>query len=284
MTMRIVISSFILAVMLLQAHAAVEVAVLYNGEARLPASMQLGPWGSSERFFDFTPIPVNPTTFALPIHIQGRYQGTRLDFNPPLDTAQYLGKPDSLLELYLRAPDNTPVAAVALPKMANLRITFFTQQGIATLDIPVEKFYPQTEINASWRRIAIPLNSFTGTTLPAGNLERLLISADSPSDFLLGRIAFVRDVSRLQLRISSLPNQVRVGEAISFFAHVEADLTPYNISWDFGAHQQASIDATGESATFHYPVPGTYTVTATVTDRYGIKEPVTAQSIVTISD
>lgn len=282
--MRLFINGLILALMLLQARAAVEVAVLYNGEARLPVSMKLGPWGSSTRLYDYTPIAVNPTAFALPIHILGRYQGTRIDFNPALDTTQFLGKPDSLLELYLRAPENIPVSTVNLPKMANLRVTFFTQQGIATLDIPAEKFYPQTEINATWRRIAIPLNSFIGTKLPAGNLERLLISADSPTDFLLGRIAFVRDVSPLQLRIAALPNQVRAQEAISFFAHVEADLTPYIISWDFGTHEQASIDASGESATFQYPKSGTYTVTATVTDRYGIKEPVMAQSIVTINE
>ena len=259
------------------APCAVEVAVLYNGESTLPNTMQLGVWGArTGDNINHTPLPVTRNIFGLPVQVQGRYQGTRLDFTPPLDTTQFLGKPDTLLEFYLRPVETGLTSNIILPHIPNLRVTLFTRLGINTIDVPAEQFYPNDEVDNVWRRIAIPLAGFDKGIPLGGPLSRLVISTDTPAIFLIGRIAFVRDVAPLQLHLTAMPTRPRTGELISVSANAQGDLTPYEINWDFGARPTPSIDANGEHVKFSFSTPGRYTIAATISDLYSIKEAVTA--------
>ena len=127
------------------ARAALDVAVIYDGQATLPATVQLGDWGAAKGTLpgNSKPVAVKNAGSGLPIATRGRYQGTRIDLTPPIETEMFLGTADAYLELYLRA---TPTAATTqasqLPTLRNLRITLYTQSGVGILSIPAADFFP----------------------------------------------------------------------------------------------------------------------------------------------
>src|SRR2546422_153998 len=63
---------------------------------------------------------------------------------------------------------------------------------------------------------------------------------------------------------------------VTFTANASGGTSPYNYSWDFGDR----ATATGASATHSYVLPGTYTVTLTVTDANG--QTVTTSQTITV--
>lgn len=266
---------------------AMDVLVLYNGEATLPANMVLGVWGAlpaEGRAITFTPLPVAPKVYGIPLALQGRYQGIRIDFLTPISTDTFLGKSDAFLELYLRSTSFTPSAHVPMPSLTSLRVTLFTQGGVNTLAVPSNDFYPLDEVDGNWMRLALPLNRLPAKYPLAGDLRRLLITTDSPVKLLLGRVACIRDFAMLRATISSAPAILRTGTPVILSAAVEGGLTPYAVSWNFGiAADPAVIDATGASATALFPKAGNYLITCTVRDTDGIKDPITVTRTVTIT-
>ena len=270
------------------ALGAVDMLVLYNGQAALPVNAAFGVWGAAPpgdaANLSFTPKPVGPGAFGIPLALQGRYQGVRMDFHTPINTDTFLGKADAFLELYVRSTVITPATRVPMPPLTSVRVTFFTQGGINTLAVPAGEFYPLDEVDGNWIRLALPLNRLSPKYPLGGEMYRLLIMTDSPATLLLGRFAFIRDVTMLRAKISSAPAVLRVGEPVHFSAGVEGGLTPYAVIWNFGLTADATaIDAAGDAVTTSFPKAGSYTITCTVRDTLGIKDPITVTRQVPVS-
>ncbi|HOS44387.1 MAG TPA: PKD domain-containing protein [Armatimonadota bacterium] len=163
---------------------------------------------------------------------------------------------------------------IPMPAFKNLRFTFITEKGPAILDIKPEHLTPVDD--GRWERVEIPL-SLINTALPMGTkLSRLLITADEPVEMYIGRIAVVKDVTPITVNTFIYPNFLEAGQRIYFAARVEAGLSRYEVQWDFDAKAGASVDAVGERVTHVYDTEGTYTVTCTVRDMNGNKEPAVA--------
>lgn len=257
---------------------ALDVAVIYDGQATLPATMQLGEWGAAKGTLPTAtkPVAVKNAGAGVPIATRGRYQGTRIDLTPPIDTDMFLGAPDAYLELYLRA---TPTAATTkasqLPALRNLRITLYTESGVGVLSIPAADFFPQQEIAGGWVVLDLPLSRLSTKDALSGAMSRLVISSDDAATMLLGRLAFVRDVSPLQAAITTFPATLQTGQPVVFTAHADGAVTDCRVSWDFDTAAGPTVDATGDRVSYVYANAGTYTVTCTVRDVNGVKDPIT---------
>ncbi len=89
-----------------------ELAVIYNGESQLPASVVLGDWGylprDAKETMPFQPQRLSPgrKVYALMLSTLGRYQGARFDFRQPLNAAALFEQTNVYLEMYLRAMPN----------------------------------------------------------------------------------------------------------------------------------------------------------------------------------
>ncbi|HEY3376537.1 MAG TPA: PKD domain-containing protein [Armatimonadota bacterium] len=262
------------------AFAAVDVQTIYNGQGALPANVTLGEWGTSvsKDAPSISPLPVlvKEKMYGLTVISNGRYQGTRLDFAPPINTESFFGPQDAFLEVYLRAmPGEKKLGtAVPMPALHNLRFTFFTQGGVGVLDIPASQFYPREEVLGTWVKIDLPLQRMPATPI-GGLMSRLVISSDEPASFLIGRLAFIRDVSPLKGKITTFPATAEVGKSLFFSANVTSAVTGCAVTWTFDSAAGSSVDATGERVLYTYTNPGAYTVTCTLRDVNGIKEPVT---------
>jgi len=229
-----------------------------------------------------------------------RQPGGRLDRmeRPPDGPGDVIEDPMRPVRQPLRQPTRTPDEAfpdefkravqsdpttVPLPRMKNLRLTFFTEQGEGLLILTPEDFYPRDEVNKTWVRLGIPLSLLKKELPVGGKLTRLVISSDEPAELLIGRMAFVRDTDPIQLRLFINPPFLEAKKSIFLAARIEGGLTPYEVTWDFDTAAGASVDATGERVTYTYAKEGVYTITCTARDKTGGKPPTVSSIEVKIS-
>lgn len=259
------------------ATAATETLAIYNGEAALPGGLSLGEWGGTRtdgQAAAFRPVQLRTGVFGIPIATLGRYQGTRFDFTPPLDTQRIFGDDHVYLELYLRAPGPAENEGV-MPALGNLRFTFFTQKGIGFFTVPAAQFYPADLVKDGWVRIDLPLCRLPKGQPLGGSLYRLVLSADRPAQFLLGRLAVMVEMASPRVEVTTFPAVLETGQTVFFNSGADGGITPCTTSWDFDTAAGASVDATGNRATYVFTNPGLYLVTATVRDLNGERDPVT---------
>jgi len=265
---------------------ALDVATIYNGESRWPANLQVGEWGNAQgdaQILSPTPLEVKTGVYGIAVSTLGRYQGTRFDFNPPLDTHLIFGVKNVYLELYLRPSLNTVNKHGFMPNLTNLRFTLFTANGIGTCAVPASQFYPAEVIQKTWVKIDLPLSKLDPALHLSGPLSRIVITSDGPVSFLLGRLAVVQDTSALRADITTFPAILETDQTIFFSASVDSGLSPCTAAWDFDTTTGATVDAMGNQVTCRYTNPGTYLITCTVRDANGIKDPITVTKEIKIN-
>jgi len=202
---------------------------------------------------------------------------------PPTDAdGTIVPGPDETVSGDVNNPEKKPLT-VPLPQLKNIRITFYTEKGQGMLVVTPDQFYPKEEINNFWVRIGIPLSQIQKGLPIGGKLYRMVITSDEPTEFLVGRLAFVRDSDHIQANLFVFPPFLEAKRSIFFASRVEAGLTPYEVQWDFDSQAGESVDAVGERVTYTYPAEGLYTITCTVRDKTGAKEPVVSKLEVKIS-
>jgi hypothetical protein len=341
--------------------AAEELTVIYDGSPSLPNKVVMGDWGFLPRLPDntapFKPQRISRSTYALKLASLGRYQGTRFDFQAPLDTAPFFESKTTYLEILMRATDEkkagtdaaTPAAGgstdayssaamtnqptttapvpppvpggpgmppppggpgapgagapgeeplpanmpeemlppkpspttVPAPMYKNLRFSFFTEKGQGLLVVTPEMLRPVEA--GKWLRIDIPLSLLNPALPVGGKMSRLVISSDEPMEMLVNRIAIVRDTTPMTVNTFIFPGFLEAGQRIFFAARVTAGLSKYEVQWSFDAKNDTKVDATGERVTHIYDLEGTYTVTCTVRDINGGKEPISTSLEVKVS-
>jgi hypothetical protein len=166
---------------------------------------------------------------------------------------------------------------VALPGLPNLRITLVTEKGEALLSAPMSELFPRTEVAGAWLQVALPLSALQAATPPGGDLSRLIFTADSAGELLLGRVAFVRDTTPMTVTVSAFPPAPDVDQVVALSATVSSGLAKPTITWCFNAVAGPAVDAAGERTTARFPAAGPYVVLCTVSDSGGQKEAVRGQ-------
>ena len=161
-----------------------------------------------------------------------------------------------------------------MPTLANLRFTFFTEKGAAILTVPAEDFYPKEEIKRQWIRISIPLNDIDPSFAIGEKLTRIVISSDKPNAFLIGRMAFMLDEDPIVMHPLIYPAFIEAGKRIFFASRPESGLAKVETNWNFDHGNGQSIDAKGDRTTYTFDSAGLYTLTCTVRDVTGGKDPV----------
>jgi hypothetical protein len=170
---------------------------------------------------------------------------------------------------------------IPMPDFKNLRFTFITEKGPAILDINPAMLHPVDD--GKWARVEIPM-SLLNKQLPMGEkLQRLLITADEPLELFVGRILIVKDATPLSLTTFIYPNFLEAGQRIFFAARVATGLSQYEVRWDFDTKGGASVDAVGERVTHVFDTEGNYSITCTLVDKNGGKEPTSVVMDVKVS-
>lgn len=167
--------------------------------------------------------------------------------------------------------------------LKNLRVI------ITTTDNKRSEAYVPLNKNAKdergWSSVAIPLQAISGFDRTNKQIKEIAIAGDATATFYIGDVRIVKDTTAIRGEITGGQNyNIGLGESLQFNAYGEGGSTILRYSWDFddsdGTNQ---IDAEGATVKRKFRKAGTYKVTLTVSDLYGLKQPYTTSVKVTVN-
>jgi hypothetical protein len=136
-----------------------------------------------------------------------------------------------------------------------------------------------------WRPVAIPLRAISGFDRTNKVVKSIAVSADSLATFYVGDIRIVNDATPVRARMLFDSNgtgwrdatklNIGLGTELSFGAVGEGGASVLKYSWDFDSSDGIETDAEGSVVKRKFRKDGTFKITLTVTDVYGLKAPFT---------
>lgn len=134
-----------------------------------------------------------------------------------------------------------------------------------------------------WRRAGIPLQAISGFDRTNKEIAAISLSADEATTFYVGSIQIVEDSTPIMVEIPMGDLNIGTGDTVVFRANAQGGATRLIYEWDFDDKDGIQVDAEGRAVRHRFRNPGTYTVTVTVRDAYGLKEPAKRTLTVTVN-
>ncbi len=273
---------------------------IFKGDDPALDGIELGNWGSGSAVRSKEQILDG--SWSIRTTTQGLYSGGRIDFAHPvtlfkggIDKSRYIQFAfffDQVTKVDpARGTDYAwDVEPYTIPKVAKLRFVFESDDGLV---VAVEKPTGKIDPDDHWMRVAVPLAKFQVGEEPVDQfrLKRLLITSDLPTTTYLGEMKLVTDNSIIT--VESLDTQtLAIMDDALWVAEAEAGVSSLSYSWDFDAANGIQHESDAMVGRYVYTMGRTdakgndipFTITLTVTDLDGLKEPVTVTATIEISD
>ena len=156
--------------------------------------------------------------------------------------------------------------------LQNLRLVLFTDKGMVIADqVPVGVL---ANDQRGWTPVAVPLSQFQGIQ-EAASLRAIGVFADRSDVFYLGRARLVIDHTPVDITVKADPSMTTPDQLIDFSVELRGGPLIPQISWDFDEADGLQQQAFGPKVKHLYKRPGDFLATCTVTDRSGVRSPVT---------
>ncbi|MCE5313425.1 MAG: PKD domain-containing protein [Armatimonadota bacterium] len=256
-------------------------AYIYKGGSLSTDGITVGSWGSGKAVESKKKILTGSN--SIEISTQGYYAGGRIDFSKPVTL--FSKKPDSSRYLVftvffddVKSVDpaagtgySFDVEPYTVPRVSNVRFVFEAEDGSS---ISVEEPTGQLDPDDNWVRIAVPLAKFhLAEEATDFSVKRLLVFSDIANTFYIGEIKLVTDTS--QIKVDAIGSQtVAIQDNVFIVAQAEGGVSNLKYSWDFDSSNGIQEEQTDMVAHYVYTRGGDYTITLTVSDVDGIKQPV----------
>ncbi len=273
---------------------------LYNSSHPLgEQGITLQSWGSGS--IGQTDETAYEGVNSLRLSTRNYFQGGILRYTSPFDLSSTFEDPNNLLRLtFLIADENLrlggpggtrsnaggrridPIEQIpptgqsgsasssTAPKMRFVRLVITTTDGKRSETyMPVPSSYD----DRGWRTVAIPVRAITGFDRTNKQVKEIWVSADATTTFYIGNIAVLQDVTPIQGEINATDLNLALGDEVPLSAYGYGGSSVLEYHWDFDASDGIQIDASGQSIRRKFRKAGTYTITLTVQDRYGLKKP-----------
>ena len=124
-----------------------------------------------------------------------------------------------------------------------------------------------------WFTVGIPLQAINGLESTNKQLASMSISLDSVATVYVGQAAILRDSTPVFAEPNVRELNLAFGDEFIFTAAGSAGATPVKFTWDFDSTDGINVDAEGPVVKRRFRKDGTFTVTLTAVDIYGLKAP-----------
>lgn len=170
--------------------------------------------------------------------------------------------------------DSTSVAKVAMSKV---RVVLKTSDGkLSEAILPVST-------SGKWIRTSIPVASIPGFAKTNKMVTEIAVGSDAPAFFYVGEISTAQDSTPIQGYLTTTDLNIGKGTEVVLSGSAEAGSTPLEYVWDFNAADGMQDESIGASIRHKFRTPGTFKVSLTIRDIYGIKQPWTGTINVTVN-
>jgi len=169
------------------------------------------------------------------------------------------------------APGGQAAAASTEKSLSKIRVVFTTsdgKHGEAYLDVT-----NALKDEKGWFSVAIPLQSIRGLDKTNKTISSIALSGDAVSTMYMGNVQIVRDTTPVFGEPNVRELNLAYGDEVTFSATGYAGATPVKFQWDFDSTDGVGVDSEGQVVTRKFRREGTFTVTLTIVDVYGLKTP-----------
>lgn len=175
------------------------------------------------------------------------------------------------------------IGGAVAPVLKTLRLI------VTTTDGKKSEIYAPADTSAAmeegWKTVAIPLQAITGLDRTNKTIQSIAISGNTTSTFYLGDLRILDDSTpiRGEFNPDVREQNLALGDELTLSATGFGGASILRYTWDFDDRDGIQVDAEGQTVTRRFRKAGTFTVTLTVSDYYGLKPPYTTTMKVTVN-
>jgi len=124
-----------------------------------------------------------------------------------------------------------------------------------------------------WLTAAVPLQAITGFDRTNKQIASFAISGDATSTFYVGDLRIISDTTPIRGDTNAHSLNLALGEEVELNAFGDGGASILRYTWDFDDSDGIQVDAEGQSVKRKFRKAGTYNITVTISDYYGLKAP-----------
>lgn len=155
--------------------------------------------------------------------------------------------------------------------MTSLRMILTTTDGKKS-----EIYVPVTTSGSGdrgWKSVAVPLQAIAGFADSNKAVKEIALSGDAVTTFYVGDVRIVNDATPISGDASPTMLNLALGDEVTLSGRGFGGSSILKYSWDFDDKDGIQSDAEGQTVNRKFRKPGTYTITLTISDLYGLKAP-----------
>jgi hypothetical protein len=126
--------------------------------------------------------------------------------------------------------------------------------------------------NRGWRTIGVPLQAISGLGSTNKTVASVAMSLDRPATIYVGDLKILTDSTPVYAEPMIRELNLSFGQEVILYGNGTGGATPLRYTWDFDDADGVGVDAEGQAVRRRFLKPGSYTVTMTVQDIFGLKE------------
>jgi hypothetical protein len=134
-----------------------------------------------------------------------------------------------------------------------------------------------------WKSVGVPLAGIAGFERTNKIVKSIAFSGDTIGTFYVGELKIVNDTTPLYAEPSVREANLALGDELTISAYGSGGSSQLRYTWDFDDTNGIDVDAEGKTITRRFRKDGTYTITLTVHDAFGLKKPFSTTLIVTVN-
>jgi hypothetical protein len=175
-----------------------------------------------------------------------------------------------------------PGGSASASTLANMRVIVTTTDGKKS-----EAYVPLKTGNTSgergWSDVSVPLASISGLDRTNKIVSSIAFAPDETATFYIGELRVINDTTPITGEISPKSLNLGAGQEVRLNARGFGGSSILKYTWDFDDADGIQVDAEGQSVTRKFRKPGTYNITLTIADYFGLKKPYTATMKVVVN-
>lgn len=159
------------------------------------------------------------------------------------------------------------------PKIKDVRLIISTTDGKKS-EVYVPVGTSQSAANAlGWRSFAIPLQSIRGLERTNKMVSGIAVSADTYATMYVGAIDIMNDLTPITGGVNADKLNLALGDQVKLTAWGDGGASVLQYQWDFDDRDGIQVDSEGQTVTRKFRKEGSFKVTLTISDLYGLKKP-----------